>query len=329
MTQAATMTAARWWTRDVQAGDYAVVAALFAETFGHPLHESLWHWKYAPGRGRALFTVSAAGPVAHYGGLSREVLYFGRREWACQPVDVLVRPQERGVLTRRGPMFLAADALLEAEMGTGKRHLLGLGFPTVRHLALGARLGLFVPGGRLVELHWATREAVKKDWRMVCRDMRAWPAARFDRFADQAWADMAADMGDHILGVRDAAWLRYRYLSHPLHRYEVIAVRRRWSQCCGVIVVRRHEDACELLDLVGARAAWPMLIDAARWYAHRQGVAALSGWFAEACGPMLETAGSRKTVLDVSNVAFLRTGVPPPEQVRDRWWLSAGDTDFR
>ena len=320
---------ARWRVVPVTTFDYEKFAILFEESFGHRMSEAEWRWKYAAGRGQALFALEQDRPVAHYGGLTRAVLHFGLPVLACQPVDVLVSPRERGVLTRRGPMFLTATALFEAEMGIGRRHLLGFGFPTSRHLVLAERLGLFVPGGRLLELRWGVRSD-RPDWSVGARDMNGWDTARFNRFADAVWREMAADLTAAIVGIRDSAWLRYRYLDHPTRRYRIVAVRSRLSgRALGVIVLRIEEARCELLDLIGPIVRLPMLVEVARWLAGQSGAQSLFCWVAESFAHGLDATRPERGALDVSNVVFTWTRVPPVAQTRDRWWLSAGDTDFR
>lgn len=319
----------RWTVVPVGPDDFPVLARLFAESFGHPISEALWRWKYGEGRGRGLFAVGPDGPVAHYGALSRPARFYGSPILALQPVDVLVRPRERGVLTRKGPMFLAATTLFEAEMGLGRRHLLGFGFPTARHLLLAERLGLFVPGGRVIELEWPVG-GISPPQAVRWSDLHEGSGQRFDRVVDLAWRQMARDLWGAIVGVRDAAWLRYRYLAHPERRYRIIAVRGRpGSRLCGVVVLRTEGARCEVLDLVGPLRATPRLIEAALAVAREEGAESLYGWFAEPFAWCLPREGAHVNRTDVQNVVFTWTRTPPIARTRDHWWLTAGDTDFR
>lgn len=321
--------AARWTVVPVGPDDFPVLARLFEESFGHPISEALWRWKYGDGRGQGLFAVGREGPVAHYGALSRRALFYGSPILALEPVDVLVRPRERGVLTRHGPMFLAATALFEAEMGVGRRHLLGFGFPTARHLLLAERLGLFVPGGRVIELEWPVGGAAAPH-ALTWADLHEGSGQRFDRAVDLAWRQMARDLWGAIVGVRDAAWLRYRYLAHPERRYRIIAVRGRpWSRWYGVVVLRTEGARCEVLDLIGPLRAMPRLVEVAQAVAREEGATSLYGWFAERFAGWLPRGGAQINPTDVQNVVFTWTRTPPIARTRDHWWLTAGDTDFR
>lgn len=353
---------ARWWVTKTTQGDFVTFDALFQESFGQAMHESVWRWKYAPGRGQGLFVWSASGAVAHYGGLTRAVHCFGDPVLALQPVDVLVRPRERGVLTRKGPMFLAAATLFDAEVGLQATHRLIYGFPTKRHMALGHRLGLFVPSERIAELVWSAQDAASPgDERLI--GLNDLDPVAFEAMVMPCWQAMAADYADKIIAVRDAHWLRYRYLEHPERRYRILAVvDGRQDRPVGVLVLRTEGERCELLDLVGATSAMPRLVDVARRIAAHEGAAMLYAWItepfiadlagaaamspatlthAQRLAPALTVArsgdpvpgkqalGVQTRMLDIYNGICTRVPVFPPEQVMGRWWLMSGDSDFR
>jgi hypothetical protein len=314
---------------DVGADDYESFADLFEESFGHRMSRDEWTWKYAPGRGRGVFALADGRPVAHYGGLTREVEFFGTRVRALQPVDVLVSPKERGVLTRRGAMFRAATALFDAQVGPDKPHFIGMGFPTARHLLLAERLGLFVSAGKMCEIVWPL-SARRPGWSISLTALPSFETGRFRSIAEAAWQAMARDLSDAIVAVRDAAWLERRYIKHPTRRYHLVAVRSRLTRkVFGLIVLRKDGASVELLDLVGPLTSAEILIDAARWLAARMGGEMLCLWAAESFAQRVSVAGALCTVTDVHNLALTYAAGPPADRVKERWWLSAGDTDYR
>ena len=142
---------------------------------------------------------------------------------------------------------------------------------------------------------------------------------------------MAADFAQQIIGVRDADWLRYRYLSHPVLRYEVLLVRSRWlRRPLGIAVLRLHEQHLEVLDFVGPTAAWPALVAVARARAARGGLGRVDAWITQS--QLHHVAGIAP---DAFAVAPLNITVPanihtpgPVDEVRERWLLLAGDADF-
>ena len=57
--------ASRWQVSHVRPTDFAAVATLFQEVFGHALSRALWDWKYASGRGNAVVASHKGVLIAH------------------------------------------------------------------------------------------------------------------------------------------------------------------------------------------------------------------------------------------------------------------------
>ena len=331
-TSESTVSSQRWFTRDVREEDFAVLAPLFQQVFGTPLLESMWRWKYLAGRGYAKFVCTHDGEdvVGHYGGWSRAVLLAGKAGYALQPMDVLVRRDQRGVLTRNGPMALGARALFEDQVGEGRKHVFVFGYPMDRAAKLGRKLGLYFDGGEVLELRWPCH-MMRPDWRVRVREMNDWPGQHFDAAANAAWQAMAADFAQDALGVRDAQWLRYRYLEHPLNRYHLLAVQNRLGGGVrGIAVLRAREGGeFELLDLIGARRAFPLLVRAARRFAATQGGTTLFGWFARNNSTGLEKTQAAQAHTPDMRQTFAACREPLLSELRRILWFSSGDMDFR
>ncbi|MBK6295889.1 MAG: GNAT family N-acetyltransferase [Rhodoferax sp.] len=146
---------------------------LFQVVFGTPMSDALWHWKYANGRGVAMGVWNVQDElVAHYAGFPRQVLMFGKPVTAMQMGDVMVRPNERGTLSRKGPFFLATSAFLTRYVGYDQAALLGYGFPNDRHMQLGAKRGLYERNGKVVNLRCSAQRSALPWWlatRPFCR----------------------------------------------------------------------------------------------------------------------------------------------------------------
>lgn len=321
--------ASRWYARAVRAEDYAEMAALFVGAFGHEMPEDLWRWKYYTGLGTARFACLRDGTaVAHYGGWSRPVRMAGKMVRALQAVDVLVRSDQRGI--HNGPMVISANALFDEEIGENKAHAFGFAFPTLRMERRSLKAGLYQVGSDVLELRWPCR-MMHPDWRVQVREMNDWPEPRFDAAANAAWQSMAADFANDALGVRDAQWLRYRYLEHPLNRYHLLAVQNRLGGGVrGIAVLRAREGGeFELLDLIGARRAFPLLVRAARRFAATQGGTTLSGWFARNNSTGLEKMEAVEVSVPNMRQVFAACREPLLSELRRIWWFSSGDMDFR
>ncbi len=303
--------------------------ALFAEIFHHPMSEAHWRWKYGEGRGFAIGVWEGERLIAHYGGVARDIVFFGKPQSAAQSCDVMVAPAGRATLSRQGPLFLATATYLENQLGYGNPHLLGVGFPNVRAWKLPMRLGLYGgPVGRMLELSWpAARSWPSPNFAVRPLDLTD-PADRVD--ADTCWSAMRADLNDMIVGVRDAKTLHHRYTVHPDIAYRVFVVRGRpTGRPLGLFVLRPGaEGGCELMDVVGPLAAVPRLLAQARRAATSLGAARLFGWVVDNIRPHFgPDAAVRDLGINVPANAW--TAGPPIESLIGKWWLTGGDTDFR
>lgn len=351
-----------WWPARLRAADAPAMRELFAEVFGQPLTAAHWQWKYGEGRGLAVAVwqatvVQGARPrlVAHFGGLRRALSYRGQQVVGLQCVDVMVAPEGRASLSRHGPLFLATASCLELELGHGRPQLLGFGFPNRRAFRLPERLGLYAAVGYMLEVRWPLLRA-HPSLRLTLRPLTLTQTAAGQRQLAAAaaatinacWQAMQASLADYIVGVRDAAHVEHRYVQHPQFDYQLFELRPRWrGAALGVLVLRRHEEAggmwCELVDVIAPLAHWPQLVRQARRLAARMGATALRGWFSDGLLRALAGGGfqpgqvlaapplgaSELLTLDISIPANVWSPGPAPDEQRGRWWLMAGDTDFR
>lgn len=307
---------------------------LFASVFGHSMSPEHWSWKYANGQGRGVGLVRDGHMVAHYGGVSRRVAYFGEALNACQVCDVMVEPSANRALVRKGPLYQVAAAFLEAQVGHGLPHRVAFGFPSERHHALATRLGLYDRVDDFVRVVWPASASPARPhcrWSQIGR-----PGVGFDtaeqRLVDQLWRSMAPSFQDAIVGIRDAAWLQYRYLQHPQQHYQLLLVRSRWlRRALGVLVLRRHEDHLQLLDVVGPAESLATLVAVARHEAARAGLTKVEAWIARAHAHRLTGADDAEatiTDLQITLPTIVHTPGPSTQSLRGRWFLMAGDADF-
>jgi len=319
----------RWRVGRIDARNAAQMRALFAEIFDHPMSEAHWRWKYGDHRSSAVGVWEGERLIAHYGGVARDILYFGQPQSAAQICDVMVAPSGRGTLSRQGPLFLSIATYLEDQLGYGNPHLLGVGFPNLRHWKVAARLALYEgPVGRMLELSWPARRGLPSPILAV----RSLDLARTDDHADAeaCWRAMRIDLEGMIAGVRDAETLQHRYVAHPDKAYRIFVVRRRLGgRPLGLFVLQPHtETGCELLDVVGPVAAIPRLIAQARRVAASLGEKRLYCWAVDnICAHFGAEAQARDLEIPVPANAW--TARPPIDALIGRWWLTGGDTDFR
>lgn len=317
----------RWRLAGLGEGDFADFASLFAAAFGHPVTLNLWRWKYAEGRGLAVTAWRDQAIIAHYGGMLRQVLVFGKPVMAIQVCDAMVAPKERGVMSKSGAMVQVTATFLELFMGLA-RFPLAFGFPNQRAMALGELTGLYAEVGRLAEVSWPARQATP---RLGSRLVDFQPEQIAHRRAvEDLWTAMAQDLGQSVIGVRDWPYLRHRYLEHPEHRYRLVLVMGRLTtRPLGLLILRPMAERLAWIDWVAPLRHQPLLLKQARRLAALWGHETLYGWIPRHAVNAFQTddMDARKTEISIPTNAW----VPQPwsaDQLRDRWWLTMGDTDF-
>ena len=313
---------------DIHSFDEAQVNLLFEQSFGHAFNPALWRWKYGNGRGRAVVARKDGRVVAHYGGAPRNVCYFGRPDLAIQICDVMVLPEERRHYGQESLFFKTAATFLEREIGYTVDHLLGFGFPNLKAMHIATRLGLYEKTDEFMELFYP-RDYVPPagDWQLQAMD--AQPGSV--QWQDRLWQAMAEDLVSGIVGVRDPAWLRYRYLDHPSGAY-----RLHWVLAPGqdtpmaLVVLKKFQQSYLLMDIVGAidnmKPAMTAVINAYRQQDDHDGIRC---WITRGWLEALSLSGAVVTDLSIEIPCHSWSPGPPANLLYGKWWLMAGDMDFQ
>lgn len=312
---------------NIGTADKPEVLRLFAEAFGHTPDDRWYHWKYSGGHGEAIGLWNEQGKlVAHYAGSPRILLWRGVRIKAIQIGDVMVAPQVRGLMTRKGPLFHVCSQFFDSRVGTDKAHRLAFGFPNQRHVQLGVALGLYYDVGKIHLLRWAAKSKripLWWHWSPLVEN-----SVTLEQQVTEAWEAMARDMGDYVLGVRDVDYLRWRFIDRPDRQYRLFWLRR-WPTggTAAIVVMRFVEGGAELLDVIGTRKTFKMAIQAAIAEAARAGAAELTAWASSAAATVLGTGAvvaESGASLAVARASALRVD----EVTAAHWWWTGGDTDF-
>lgn len=321
----------KWRVHLLEENQSPDMLALFELTFGHTMTPAMWQWKYGARRGRAIGVWREEKLIAHYGGMARKILFFGQLQTAVQIGDVMVDPAERGILTKRGPFFLMAATFLERYIGYGKSYLLGFGFPNERAIKVAERQGLYAETGCMSEIEWQPL-AKTPHWltRLLIVDGANAEQLWIAKAVNKCWQDMAVDLHEALVGVRDWTYLRDRYLSHPHQHYQIVLVINRFGRKVhGVLVLRHNPDGCEIVDLVAPLKKIPLLVMHARRIAGINGHQRISCQITENFSTYYVATGGIQRALPIRIPANAWSAGPAPEELRGRWWLMSGDMDFR
>jgi hypothetical protein len=316
----------RWRPGWVRAGDEAACLDLFESAFGYRMDPRLWRWKYRDADPLGVGVWQGERLVGFYGGMPREVLDRGRPASAVQIGDVMVEPSQRGVMTRSGPFQIAASTFLERCIGNGRPHLLGFGFPTVKALQVAQRQGLYAEVDQITQLTWNAAGG----WRDRV-GLRLAEVTHADApVIDHLWAQMARDFPDSIIGVRHWKHVEARYLRHPTIQYRCLLVKPLFGGARAAIVVRMLDDGqLELIDLIAPRRSFDAAISGARRWAASVGCTSVRAWITASHAGLLDRQSPASSPMGLVVPTNVWSPGPPVDEVRGRWWLMAGDTDFR
>jgi hypothetical protein len=319
--------APRWILTHMRDPGLVGFSKLFKDSFNSEANVQLWRWKYGVGRGRAIVAKKGDHLVAHYGSTLRAVSYFGKSGRALQICDVMVDPRERGIMTKTGAMFIASNTFNEIYLGL-QNFTIAYGFPNLRHMALGKRLGLYTELARMAQVQWPPVPSGPRFLAGLCF-LEAKDVSKAHSI-DLLWGRMAKDLRGGIGVIRNWDYLNYRYFAHPTNSYTVIGVNSRWTRrLLGIIVLRRENKSCELVDLIAPLRRIPLLVDQARWIAGQWGCEDLYCWTTEHDAHRFTCEVGIITQTDTVVAMMIWPGGRSIEQLKNKWWLMSGDMEFR
>ena len=326
--QTITLAGRAYRLREIAAEDAPAVLALFKEVFGERPPEGWYAWKYGAAGldGRALGLWDEDGRlVAHYAGFPRRLLWHGRPVAGIQIGDVMVAPHERGRLMRQGPFFCVCQTFYQHWIGADKAFTVSYGFPNARHMRLGVHLGFYQDRGSVHSWVWPA-QAQRLSWFWRVREVQPSDPG-FDAWIDAAWLALQRAMPDRVLGVRDAAHLRARFVARPGVAYRFFQVSRRGFGPGAVAVLRADGETLRWLDFIGPLNAFAVTAQAIQGVAADWGLLRVETWAAGAASDALRTAGGRLSG-EAARFALARPSHCPDETLATAGWWLAGDTDF-
>lgn len=305
------------------------VRELFKQVFAVELSLQHWDWKYANGGGVGMVVRDDQNQIAaYYGGVERRILDRGEPALTLQCCDTMVATTQRGTLSKKGPYFLAATTFLDTYIGYNRPYLFGFGFPNKRVMRLGEHLGVQADIGGVVQIEW---EPASQD-KLAGESFNA-DDPEHSRLLEGLWQAMSAEMGHKILTVRDQAYIQYRYLDNPTREYELTIVRDKdkdkdKDKPIGMVVTRQENGRLLLLEVVGSPTQFPSLVLFCRDLARRKNLSGIYGWVTEADLDLFADEEMTLTDIAVRIPTSVCTDGPPVEELKDKWYLTAGDTDF-
>ncbi len=298
---------------------------LFEEVFKGPMSQEFWKWKYEGVQWRAVCALKDGKIIAHYNGMARDILYFGKHKRAIQPCDTMVSAKARGGIKTNSPFFSSTKAWILSNLGLHKEFLLTYGFPNSRHMRLGAKMGLYAEVDRVREIDWYTKKReASEDIKVILHD---YSSGKDDQI-NAVWEKMAEEFKENIIGIRDAEYLRRRYMRHPLIKYQTYLVYDKADELLGVFVLRVEDKLAAFMDIIAPKAHFKKIIDEAIRIAHNEGAKLLRAWVPESRIELFDHANAHinKTDIVIPTISIVK-GLDP-EEIKGKWFLTYGDTDF-
>ncbi len=342
----------QWRVRPMRAGDEAGLRGLLERGFGRRLEQADWRWKFklrpSPVENVWLAADGDGRPIFHYGGMPRRLRLDGAERDVMIAVDSVTESEFR----RRGILTAGVRAAHRAWAEAGFACVLGL--PNEQW---GSRVQA-LDWRPIFSLTWLIRplrpeQLLAQRLKLPAQDRldfagrlnrpqpRDPPDPSFEvdeveRLGDEVGAVAAACASEGLLmPARDGAWLDWRYVACPLHRYRMLAAHRA-GRLAGYLVYRfdrdsRHGFIAELLTRPGDGGARQALAVAVAERLDRRGAVAVAALAAHdsALFWALRRAGflPRREAFSVRCVPLADDF--DPEALRDpcRFWLQGGDFD--
>jgi hypothetical protein len=316
--------------RFMENADAPAVRELFEKIFKEPMSQALWEWKYSKPNSAATLVFHGKDLVGHYGGVGRRVLLRGRPALCVQIGDVMVAPSARHAVRSQSPMYLSFDLFVSTLLGIGKRFEVAYGFPNDRALGLAIKLGFYAKVATMTQTLWPA-ERDNSWFPPVIQPLECSEFKKVNTELDHLWQLMAIDFSEALIGIRDLSWLDYRYFQRPHKEYELVLLRSRWTRKpLALIVVQQREEALWLMDFVGPLKHLTIAVKAVRQLAAQRDLQQVLSWCCTHRSEDFAATGAqlKKIPISIPTNNFW-TDTITPDELKDRWWLMPGDTDFQ
>lgn len=310
---------------------------LFCDVFKHQVPDVWWHTKYA---GQMIAGTVAVDDkqqvIAYYGALVRSGTWQGQSLSTAQQADVMVAKDHR-FSTRTGGVFSRISQLfLYEQLGPERPFQMAFGFPTVRALKLGIRLGLYQQAD--TTLFWAQPNQRKKlgwGWRtnlVPCADVEQW------QWVDQLKPFMS-EPEDYFWLQKTATYWQQRFAQHPEKNYLLLRLTY-WGRLHAAAIVLPTQDGLEIMDLAltndketNAIPIQQRLLQAITNAALRMELQYTTAWGTESAINSLNTFSvcphAATTECGFMALPSDQLDAPLSNLIKNHCWMLGGDTDFR
>ena len=236
--------------RPYSVGDEQGVLSLWKAAFNNELSPDVWRWKYLenPYTEKILVCTGEDETIlALFGGMPYRANQGGETIEIVHAMDIMSHPDYRGA----GLFIKTCSAFMDFYCGPGEVSFL-YGFPGKYHYDLGEKyLGYRELQGCLSFLTARTTDLACKKKRFGGRLVRI---TEVDPSFDHLWEECR---GEYPLSViRDSRFLCWRFIDHPLNKYEIWGYQR-WPQkkIEAYAVFSREGEKARLVDMLASSSS--------------------------------------------------------------------------
>lgn len=223
--------------------DEQKVLKLWQAAFNNQIPQSLWQWKYMENPYRTAIMICENAdeiPVVFYGGIPFASSCRGRQIVMIHLSDIMSHPAYRG----SGLFIHTANAYFDA-FGSVDDICIMYGFPGKFHFDIGAKYLQYSPLGGGAAFFKAESKTVKHFKNMISGTIALFPSS--DPCFDYIWKNLSTIYPLSV--VRDSAYISWRYINHPVKKYEVWCYKglfhKQWQ---AFVVLQINEDNVLLND---------------------------------------------------------------------------------
>lgn len=285
----------RFFIRPFAVEDREKVLRLWAIAFDKTMPLALWRWKYEanPFETSMIVCESEAGEIAAFlAGIHYPAMWKGRKVHFLHVVDNMSHPGYRGVLSGKKGLFArTAEHYFRSHTGPDKCVFV-YGYPGKRHFRLGQHVLGYTALPRGMTYLWANIQNIKiivgRSLKIIEKIGNA--SEDFDGLCRKAAHEYP------FVVRRDTMFIRWRFLSHPLHKYRLFVCRGLLGKHIHAFAVAQQDEhrarIVDLFALGDERDAMFLVIRMASDL-ERSGVKNLECWLPEGhfLTNVLKTAG--------------------------------------
>ena len=304
-------------------GNYKELISLFKDVFKVDMSEEFWKWKYSQSykHNLALFDENNS-IVGHYGGMYRDMVFFGEHIRGVQVCDTMIAPSARGGKGKKSRLNQLISTFCETNIGLDRPYFLAYGFPNRRVMRVAELFNLYSETDRVVEYKWHTEDIpLVLVTETVCLKHKS--------ETDKLWEDMKNEFKDRIIGVRDFEYIKYRYIDHPEYKYNIYATYNGKKEFRGILVGKKEDAIFRIMDIIALKEHYGELISLSKSLAYDMQCSHVSFWITKSQLDYFKNFGGKYCDMDTSIAAYKHINSCKLEDIHGKWWLTAGDTDFK